>query len=92
MIFIIRSRENAIFAGFLLLLLVLFFLALGKTSLYPGILFAKFIEKKADQGKDINILLMGIDARPGETIARSDTLILLSIHPSIKPNELSIGR
>jgi LCP family protein required for cell wall assembly len=47
-------------------------------------LFANSIESQVDRGKDINILLMGIDARPGETAARSDTLILASIHPSIQ--------
>lgn len=68
----------------LIVLLVLIFLFIDKSTLLPGRLFAESIEKKADRGKDINILLMGIDARPGETTARSDTMILLSIHPSIQ--------
>jgi len=33
-------------------------------------LFAESIAKKADRGKDINILIIGIDARPGEKTAR----------------------
>jgi len=32
----------------------------------------------------INILLLGIDARPGEVNARSDTIILTSLDPNIK--------
>lgn len=67
-----------------LVLLVLAFLSTDKSLLLPRGLFAESIEKKADRGKDINILLLGIDARPGETIARSDTIILLSIHPTIQ--------
>jgi len=47
-------------------------------------LTAESIESKADRGKDINILLLGIDARPDETTARSDTIILASIHPSFQ--------
>ncbi len=67
-----------------LLLLVLIFLAADRSMLLNrGSLFAESIEKKADRGKDINILIMGIDARPGEMTARSDTMILASIHPTI---------
>ncbi len=72
----------------LLILLVLVLLSIDKSLLLPGTLFAESIEKKADRGKDINILMMGIDARPGETTARSDTMILLSIHPSIQKGVL----
>ncbi len=35
-------------------------------------------------GDKTNILLLGLDARPGETKARSDTMILLSIDPKLK--------
>ena len=70
--------------GLLLLLLISVFLAADKSALMNrGSLFAESIEKKADRGKDINILIMGIDARPGEMTARSDTMILASIHPTI---------
>lgn len=70
--------------GLLLFLLLILFLVVDKTMLlYRGGLFAESIEKKADRGKDINILVMGIDARPGEMVARSDTMILASIHPTI---------
>jgi LCP family protein required for cell wall assembly len=34
-------------------------------------------------GKPINILLLGVDARPGETNARSDTIILTSVDSTI---------
>jgi LCP family protein required for cell wall assembly len=34
--------------------------------------------------KRVNILLLGIDARNGETISRSDTIILASIDPELK--------
>lgn len=68
----------------LILLFALLFMLINKSFFLHKQLFAESIEKKADQGKDINILLLGIDARPGEKVARSDTIILLSIHPSIK--------
>jgi len=68
----------------LLLLMIAVFLAADKATLLDGkSLFAESIEKKADRGKDINILIMGLDARPGEMTARSDTMILASIHPTI---------
>jgi len=35
-------------------------------------------------GEQINILLLGIDARPGEVTARSDTIILSSVDTTIK--------
>ncbi|HWP97349.1 MAG TPA: LCP family protein [Syntrophomonadaceae bacterium] len=47
-------------------------------SLYPTTL-----QDRLKQGKTINLLLIGIDARPGEVQARSDTLILVSIKDSI---------
>lgn len=78
------SKVKSISWGLLLLFLLIVFLAADKTTLlHPGNLFAESIEKKADRGKDINILIMGIDARPGEMTARSDTMILASIHPTI---------
>lgn len=67
---------------FLLLLLLCLLVVL---PIYSHIrsLSAESIESKADRGKDINILVMGIDARPGELNSRSDTMILVSLHPSI---------
>jgi LCP family protein required for cell wall assembly len=35
-------------------------------------------------GQPVNILLLGVDARPGETTARSDTIILASVDSSLK--------
>jgi len=37
-----------------------------------------------DEGKRTNILVLGVDARPGDTHARSDTMILASIDPELK--------
>lgn len=76
-----KKRRLAVWLALLLLLILA-----GDRELmnHGGGLFAESIAKKADRGKDINILIMGIDARPGEKIARSDTMILASIHPTIK--------
>lgn len=41
--------------------------------------FDKSISTKAEKGKRINVLFMGIDARKTETNSRSDTMILASI-------------
>lgn len=40
-------------------------------------------ETKIDDSKRTNILLLGADARSGETISRSDTIILASIDPKL---------
>ncbi|MEN6348610.1 MAG: LCP family protein [Syntrophomonas sp.] len=45
--------------------------------------FPVTLQDRLEQGKIANILLIGIDARPGEIQTRSDTLILLSINKSI---------
>jgi len=69
------------------LIILLLLIAVGDRELimnYGSGLFAESIAKKANRGEDINILIMGIDARPGEKTARSDTMILASIHPNIK--------
>lgn len=77
-------KVKSISMGLLLLLIITIFVAADKTTLlHRENLFAESIETKADRGKDINILIMGIDARPGEMTARSDTMILASIHPTI---------
>ncbi|MEN6325196.1 MAG: LCP family protein [Syntrophomonas sp.] len=56
-------------------------------------LFPPSIKDKFKQDKIANILLIGIDARPGETQTRSDTLILLSINkPLNKAALVSIPR
>jgi len=44
-------------------------------------------------GERTNILLLGIDARPGETASRSDTMILVSVDPKLnKAAVISIPR
>jgi len=68
-----------------LVLVLLFILVADKSMLiHRSRLFAESIEQKIELGKDINILVLGIDARPGELTARSDTMILVSIHPAIQ--------
>lgn len=42
------------------------------------------VAQAAVEGKRLNVLLMGIDARGGETMARSDTMILASVDPKTK--------
>lgn len=46
--------------------------------------FSHSIRDNVNNGKRINILLLGIDARPGEVKARSDTIILASIDNNAK--------
>lgn len=46
--------------------------------------FDRSITAKAERGKQINILFMGIDARKMETNSRSDTIILASIDTKTK--------
>ncbi|MDD2585671.1 MAG: LCP family protein [Syntrophomonadaceae bacterium] len=49
-------------------------------------------EKKQD-GERTNILMLGVDARPGETHSRSDTMMLVSIDPKLdKMAVISIPR
>jgi len=72
--------------GLSILILVLVFILVADKSMliHRSRLFAESIEQKIELGKDINILVLGIDARPGEMTARSDTMILVSIHPAIQ--------
>ncbi|MGE5417635.1 MAG: LCP family protein [Acidobacteriota bacterium] len=49
--------------------------------------FPNGTDKKAPDiaaGEKVNILFIGIDARPGEKMARSDTMILACVDPAIK--------
>ncbi|MDD3024473.1 MAG: LCP family protein [Syntrophomonadaceae bacterium] len=46
--------------------------------------FPQSIRQQVKNGKLVNILLLGIDARPGETNTRSDTIILASIDHNLK--------
>ncbi len=50
--------------------------------------FDRSITAKAERGKQINILFMGIDARKKETNSRSDTMILASI--DTKANKIAM--
>jgi LCP family protein required for cell wall assembly len=50
--------------------------------------FDRSITAKAERGKQINILFMGIDARKMETNSRSDTMILASI--DTKANKIAM--
>lgn len=50
--------------------------------------FDRSITAKAERGKQINILFMGIDARKTETNSRSDTMILASI--DTKANKIAM--
>lgn len=45
--------------------------------------FGNSIRSRVNQGKIVNVLLLGIDARPGEEKARSDTIMLGSINEKI---------
>lgn len=48
---------------------------------------------KKQDGKRTNILVLGVDARPGETKSRSDTMMLVSIDPKLdKAAIISIPR
>lgn len=63
--------------------------AAGKI-LYP---VADGVPSAVTSGKRINVLLLGIDAREGETMARSDSIIMASIDPNSKQiSLLSIPR
>lgn len=58
--------------------------------LYPA---AEGVPSAVTSGKRINVLLLGIDAREGETMARSDSIIMASIDPKSKQiSLLSIPR
>lgn len=47
-------------------------------------LYPTTLQDRLKQGKTINLLLIGIDARPGEIQTRSDTLILVSLRESLR--------
>lgn len=40
-------------------------------------------DRQIEEGERTNILLLGVDARPGETKSRADTMILASIDPQL---------
>lgn len=45
--------------------------------------FFPSLQKQLAEGESVNILLLGIDARPGEDMARSDAIILVSMNKKI---------
>ena len=46
-----------------------------------------------DESERVNILLLGVDSRPGESIARTDTMIVLSVDPATaRASMLSVPR
>lgn len=59
--------------------LVTLILSLTLISVQVSQLFPETIRDRLEKGQRANILLIGIDARPGEINARSDTIILLSM-------------
>lgn len=61
-------------------ILVTLLLSLTLISVQVGQLFPETIRDRLEKGERANILLIGIDARPGEVNARSDTIILLSVN------------
>jgi len=62
----------------LMLIISFTFLSAELNQFYPISL-----QDRLKQGRTTNILLIGVDARPGETQTRSDVLILLSLNRSI---------
>jgi len=59
-------------------------LSLTLISVNLGNIFPPSLEDRLTNGEIANILLIGIDARPDEINARSDTIMLLSINNTIK--------
>ena len=87
----LKSKAPFIIIGAVLLIALLAggIYAAGKI-LYP---VAEGVPSAVTSGKRINVLLMGIDAREGETMARSDSIIMASIDPKSKQiSLLSIPR
>lgn len=73
-----------LFKGKLLLLIAVFGITFGAGALIGGQFGSPSIPNKVSQGKNINILFMGIDARDTKSNSRSDTMILASIDTKTK--------
>ncbi|MBO8159898.1 LCP family protein [Thermosyntropha sp.] len=71
-----KIREPRIIIALILSLTLLS--AVVDKNFYPS------VESLLKKGKPVNVLLLGIDARPGENIARSDAIILVSIYPEYR--------
>lgn len=72
------------FKGKLLLLIVVFGVTFGVGAFIGGQFGNPSIETKVTEGKSINILFMGIDARDPKSNSRSDTMIVASIDTKTK--------
>jgi len=60
---------------------------LAKNIFFPDTILNAGEEEESQpviQGERLNVLLLGIDARQGETMARTDTIILASVDPESK--------
>lgn len=62
--------------------LILFSLTLLGTQ--ADRLYTPSLRAQLESGKTVHILLLGVDARPGEIASRSDTMVLVSINRKIK--------
>ena len=87
----LKRKAPFIIAGVVLLIALLAGgIYAGGKLIYPA---AGGVPSALTSGKRINVLLLGIDAREGETMARSDTIIMASIDPRSKQiSLLSIPR
>lgn len=65
-------------------LLMTLIISLTLLSAKFNYLFPITLQDRIEQGRLANILLIGIDARPGEVQTRGDTLILLSVNPIVQ--------
>lgn len=85
-----RKAPFIIVGAVLLIALLAGGISAGMKLIYPA---AGGVPSAVTSGKRINVLLLGIDAREGETMARSDTIIMASIDPKSKQiSLLSIPR
>lgn len=62
----------------ILVFLITFGIGAGLVGKFDNI-FEESIESKVSKGKNVNVLVMGVDVLKGETAARSDTMLLASI-------------
>lgn len=72
-------RIKNIFRKKIVLFGLIFLLAFGLGKIIGDQFTEQSVQTKVSSGKQVNILLMGIDARSNETNSRSDTMILASI-------------
>jgi len=84
-----KRRKFKLKAPFIISCLVVLALLAGgwvlaKNKFFGGEGEGGSVAQAAVEGKRLNVLLMGIDARGGEEMARSDTMILASIDPKTK--------